>query len=46
MGPTIRVKRYVTYFVHLTVFVVPPLEIDNIVPKNEVFSVPQFGQRP
>ena len=26
--------------------VVPPLETDNMVPKNEVFSVPQFGQRP
>lgn len=24
----------------------PPLEIDSIVPKKEVFSVPQFGQGP
>lgn len=27
-------------------FVEPPFEIDSIVPKKEVFSVPQFGQGP
>lgn len=24
----------------------PPLDTDNMVPKNEVFSVPQFGHGP
>ena len=35
-----------TYFEHLTLLVAPPLDIDSMVPKNEVFSVPQFGQGP
>ena len=39
-------KRLVTHFEHLTVLVVPPLDIDNMVPKKEVFSVPQLGQGP
>lgn len=39
-------KEFYTYFSHLTVLVELPLEIDNIVPKNEVFSVPQLGQGP
>lgn len=35
-----------TYFAHFTLFVVPPLETDSIVPKKERFSVPQFGHGP
>lgn len=34
-----------TYFEHFTVFV-EPLGMDNILPKKEPFSVPQFGQGP
>lgn len=36
----------VRQFEQLIVLVVPPLEIDSIVPKKETFSVPQFGQGP
>lgn len=36
----------VPQFEHLSVLVVPPLEMDSMVPKKETFSVPQFGQRP
>jgi len=35
-----------THFEHFNLFVVPPLEIERIVPKKETFSVPQFGQGP
>lgn len=35
-----------TYLEHLSVFILPPLGIDSIVPKKETFSVPQFGQTP
>lgn len=35
-----------TYFSHLTLLVEVPLEIDSIVPKKEVFSVPQLGHGP
>lgn len=35
-----------TYFEHFTLLVAPPLDMDNIVPKNEVFSMPQFGHGP
>lgn len=45
LGP--ESKTYMqTYFEHFTLLVEPPLETDNMVPKNEVFSVPQFGQGP
>lgn len=36
----------VEQFEHLRLFVLPPLETDNMVPKKETFSVPQFGQGP
>uniref|UniRef100_A0A0A9DQV4 Uncharacterized protein n=1 Tax=Arundo donax TaxID=35708 RepID=A0A0A9DQV4_ARUDO len=36
----------VLQFAHFTLFVVPPLETDSIVPKKERFSVPQFGHGP
>lgn len=36
----------VEQFEHLRVLEVPPLEIDNMVPKKEPFSVPQLGQGP
>lgn len=39
-------EAWKTYFEHLTVFVVPLLGMVSIVPKKELFSVPQFGQGP
>lgn len=35
-----------TYFEHLMLLVEPPFEIDSMDPKNDWFSVPQFGQGP
>lgn len=35
-----------TYFVHFTELVEPPLDTERMVPKKEVFSVPQLGQGP
>lgn len=35
-----------TYLEHLTLLVEPPLAIDSMDPKNELFSVPQFGHGP
>lgn len=43
LKPDLKLKSYLE---HLTALVLPPLEIDRIVPKKEVFSVPQFGQGP
>jgi len=36
----------VTQFEHFTEFFTPPLGTDNIVPKKERFSFPQFGHGP
>jgi len=40
-----RGSHFYTYFSHLTLLLVS-LETDSIVPKKEVFSVPQLGQGP
>lgn len=42
----VRQQYFCTYSEHFTLLLEPPLEIDSIVPKKEVFSVPQFGQGP
>jgi len=39
-------NRAVPQFSHLTSFKGPPLGTVNIVPKKEIFSVPQFGHVP
>lgn len=35
-----------TYFMHFTELLEPPLDTERMVPKKEVFSVPQLGQGP
>lgn len=39
-------QYFYTHSEHLTLLVEPPLAIEKIVPKKDVFSVPQFGQGP
>lgn len=39
-------KQQEIYLEHLALLVEPPLDIDSMVPKKEVFSVPQLGHGP